>query len=63
MTDKYCRLPRSHYSAHLDGEPIPLRARFMVWLHLRICAPCKRYHRSLVATRDALSELRDKDPP
>lgn len=57
-----CRAARSHFSDHLDGEPLSLGARLLVRMHLTICPPCRRYHRSLAATRDALRDLRDADP-
>jgi predicted anti-sigma-YlaC factor YlaD len=53
-----CRNVRSYISDGLDGEPLPLLVRF----HLRVCPPCRRVHRSLVATREALRALRDVDP-
>lgn len=56
-----CRIARSHISDHLDGQPISTVGRFLLRLHLTICPPCQRYHRSLVATREALSALRDAD--
>lgn len=56
-----CRPVRPYLSDHLDGEPIPFPARLLVRLHLTICAPCRRAHRSLVATREALHALRDAD--
>jgi len=62
MVGRFCRVPRSHFSDHLDGERLPLLVALRVRFHLLICAPCKRYHRSLAATRDALSSLRDRDP-
>jgi predicted anti-sigma-YlaC factor YlaD len=57
-----CRPVREHLSDWLDGEPLPLSVRLTVRLHLSICPPCRRVHRSLVATQDALRALRDADP-
>jgi hypothetical protein len=62
MANRFCRIPRRHFSDRLDGAPVPLLARLMMRMHLRICAPCIRYNRSLEATRDALQSLRDVDP-
>jgi predicted anti-sigma-YlaC factor YlaD len=56
-----CRAARSHFSDHLDGERLPLLGRLLVRLHLAVCPPCQRFHRSLAATRDALRALRDAD--
>jgi predicted anti-sigma-YlaC factor YlaD len=53
-----CRNARPYISDKIDGEPLPLLVRF----HLRICPPCRRVHRSLEATREALRALRDVDP-
>ncbi len=57
-----CRTVRPHFSDHLDGEPLPLVKGLLVRFHLLVCPPCKRVHRSLVATREALGALRDADP-
>jgi predicted anti-sigma-YlaC factor YlaD len=57
-----CRHVRPYFSDHLDGERLPLVIGFFVRLHLRVCPPCKRVHRSLAATRDAVRGLRDVDP-
>lgn len=62
MTDLFCRIPRRYFSDHLDGAKIPFVGRVLVRMHLRVCPQCKRYHRSLAATRDALKALRDRDP-
>lgn len=56
-----CRTARAHFSDRLDGEPLPLVPRVLVALHLTICPPCRRTHRSLVATREALRALRDAE--
>jgi hypothetical protein len=53
---------RPHLSAHLDGQPIPLRVRLWIALHLRVCPACQLTRRSLEATRDALRALRDVEP-
>ncbi len=58
-----CKQARAHFSEHLDGEPLPFAARLLVRLHLLVCPPCRRTHRSLAATRDALASLRDADLP
>ena len=50
-----------HFSDHLDGVPLPLLARAWVRFHLTICPPCRRVHRALVETREALRALRDVD--
>jgi hypothetical protein len=55
---------RPHISDRLDGpleETVPLGTRLLVGFHLMICPPCRRMRRSLSATRDALSALRDVD--
>jgi predicted anti-sigma-YlaC factor YlaD len=56
-----CRPVRAHLSDQLDGEALPLATRLLVRLHLTICPPCRRVHRSLVATQAALRALRDAD--
>ncbi|APR77177.1 Hypothetical protein A7982_02524 [Minicystis rosea] len=56
-----CKLARSHFSDHLDGEPLSLLQRALVRFHLTVCPPCQNVHRSLAATRDALHALRDAD--
>jgi predicted anti-sigma-YlaC factor YlaD len=59
-----CSKARSHFSEHLDGEPLPWKTRLLVQLHLTICPPCRRVARSLEATCEALHALRDeKDDP
>lgn len=62
MTDWFCRDSRRYFSDQLDDQPIPWPRRMLVRLHLRVCPQCIRYNRSLEATRDALSALRDPDP-
>lgn len=57
-----CRIPRRYMSDALDGAPVPWWARPLVRLHLAVCPSCMRMRRSLDATRDALSALRDADP-
>jgi predicted anti-sigma-YlaC factor YlaD len=57
-----CRPVRLHLSDSLDAQPLPLVVGLLVRLHLTICPPCRRVHRSLAATRDALRTLRDIDP-
>jgi RNA polymerase sigma-70 factor (ECF subfamily) len=57
-----CQAVRPHFSDHLDGERLPFFRRLMVRFHLAVCPPCRRVHRSLVATRDALGALRDEEP-
>jgi hypothetical protein len=61
MTDRFCRKSRSYFSDRLDGEPIPFLRGLLVRLHLTVCPQCIRVNRSLVATRDALRALRDRD--
>jgi hypothetical protein len=56
-----CRGARTGFSDHLDGEKLPFWASLKVRCHLLICPPCRRVRRSLDATRDALSALRDAD--
>ena len=56
-----CAAARAHFSDEIDGEPLTLGARLMVSCHLTICPPCKRVHRSLLETREALRGLRDAD--
>jgi predicted anti-sigma-YlaC factor YlaD len=61
MPNSFCRLARRHFSDHLDGARLPLLPRLVVAMHLRVCPQCKRFNRSLEATRDALGALRDVD--
>ncbi len=61
MTNKFCQTQRPYFSDHLDGQPIPFWRKLMVRWHMAMCPLCIRYNRSLVATRDALSALRDAD--
>ena len=56
-----CASVRPHFSDRLDGQAIPFPASLLVRFHLAVCPPCRRVHRSLVATRDALVALRDAD--
>ena len=63
MTDRFCIKQRRYFSDRMDGAEIPFFRRLLVRLHLAICPPCIRYHRSLEATRVALKGLRDQDPP
>ena len=58
-----CRPVRVHLSDWLDGEPLPFFVRLTVRFHLATCPACRRAHRSLSATREALRTLRDVDPP
>jgi predicted anti-sigma-YlaC factor YlaD len=58
-----CRPVRVHLSDWLDGERLPFFVGLTVRLHLAACPPCRRVHRSLSATREALRTLRDVDPP
>jgi hypothetical protein len=62
MTDKLCVNSRAYFSDHLDGVKLPMVRGLIVRWHLLTCPRCKRYQRSLVATRDALRDLRDLDP-
>jgi hypothetical protein len=63
MTDRFCLKQRRYFSDALDGQPIPFFRRLLVRLHLAYCPQCIRVNQSLKATRDALSALRDLDPP
>ncbi len=58
MTDKFCRPQRPYFSDVLDGERVPFWRGLMVRFHLTVCPPCRRYRRSLMATKDALRGLR-----
>ena len=62
MTDRFCVRQRALFSDQLDGERLSWWRRLAMRLHLSICAPCRRVQRSLEATRDALRDLRDRDP-
>ncbi|HWE27961.1 MAG TPA: anti-sigma factor [Polyangia bacterium] len=61
MADRFCVKQRPYFSDRLDGARVPFWRGLLVRFHLRICPPCRRYHRSLEATRDALCTLRDRD--
>jgi hypothetical protein len=61
MADWFCRIPRRAFSDRLDDQPIAWWRVLLVRLHLRVCPHCIRYERSLSATRDALTALRDRD--
>jgi predicted anti-sigma-YlaC factor YlaD len=63
MTFDPCRPVREHLSDELDGEALPLHVRAMMGVHLSICPPCQRTHRSLLAVKEALLALRDEDVP
>jgi predicted anti-sigma-YlaC factor YlaD len=55
---------RPHFSDELDGEldeTLPRSTRVFIRFHLTVCPACRRMARSLAATRDALSALRDAD--
>ena len=62
MTDRFCVKQRALFSDHLDGERLPFWRGLLVRFHLAVCPACKLTQRSLAATRDALRELRDRDP-
>jgi len=59
--DRPCLASRRWFSDQLDGQPLPRWRGLVVRLHLAICPRCRRVARSLEATRDALSALRDAD--
>lgn len=63
MRKHLCESARLHFSEHMDGVPIEGAMRYFVALHLAICPPCKRTYAALAATREALSALKDEDPP
>lgn len=50
-------------SDHLDAEDLPALQRVAVGLHLTFCPMCKRYLRSLEATKRALAALGDLNEP
>jgi hypothetical protein len=56
-----CHGARTGFSCHLDGQKLPFWVSFKVRFHLMVCPPCRRLHRSLDATRDALGALRDAE--
>ena len=62
MAGRFCVKQRACFSDRLDGERLPFWRGLMVRFHLMICPPCRRVNASLSATRDALRELRDRDP-
>jgi predicted anti-sigma-YlaC factor YlaD len=62
MTDRFCAKQRALFSDRLDGQKLPFWRGLLVRFHLTICPPCRRVNRSLVTTREALKELRDRDP-
>ena len=49
-------------SDQIDGQPMPFFSGLLYRLHQRLCPRCRRVERSLLATRDVLSALRDIDP-
>lgn len=63
LIDRLCRGVRPWFSDLLDGEPVPPFIRVQAVLHLTFCPMCRRFHRSLEETRDALRALRDAPPP
>ena len=63
MANKFCEAARAHFSDELDGEPLTPVARAIVSLHLTTCPMCRRFNRSLIATRDALKLLKDEPVP
>ena len=62
MTDRFCVKQRALFCDRLDGEQLPFWRRLARQLHLGFCPPCQAVNRSLAATRDALRDLRDRDP-
>jgi predicted anti-sigma-YlaC factor YlaD len=58
MIDRLCQGVRPVFSDLLDGETIPPLRRVAARLHLTFCPMCRRYQRSLEATREALAALR-----
>ncbi|HTQ04208.1 MAG TPA: hypothetical protein VMI54_10135 [Polyangiaceae bacterium] len=62
MVNRFCSHARRQFSDLLDGQAVPRWSAFVARLHLTICPQCRRVHRSLVGTQDALRALRDADP-
>ena len=62
MTDRFCVKQRALFSDRLDGQRLPFWRGLLVRFHLTVCPQCRRVNRSLETTRDALRELRDRDP-
>ena len=60
--DKRCVKQRALFSDHLDGQKLPFWRALLIRFHLRFCPQCQLTHRSLETTRDALRDLRDRDP-
>ncbi|MBX3192272.1 MAG: hypothetical protein KF819_35105 [Labilithrix sp.] len=56
-----CKHVRAHLSEQHDGELTGWYARY-VWLHSRVCPPCKRTRLALEETVSLLRRLRDEDP-
>jgi hypothetical protein len=61
MANRFCRHTRRQLSELMDGQPIPWWSALYSRFHLSLCPQCKRVHRSLLGTRDALRSLRDTD--
>jgi len=59
VANKFCEAARAHFSDHYDGQPLTVPQRLLVGLHLTTCPLCKRYSKSLLSTREALSLLKD----
>ena len=51
-------LPKSD---SMDAQPLSSWRRLTVWVHTHVCPGCRPVWRSLHATKDALSALRDAE--
>jgi hypothetical protein len=58
--DELCVKQRALFSDQLDGQRLPFWRGLLVRWHLMVCPRCKLVNRSLAATKDALSSLRDR---
>jgi hypothetical protein len=58
---EYCAHVRPLFSEHADGEPLGFTMSALVRFHMLVCPPCRRFRRSLAATREALGALRDAE--
>jgi len=52
----------SHLTTQALDRRLTLSERWGVWLHLRICAACRRFNRQMTLLRQAMRRLRQQEP-
>jgi hypothetical protein len=57
-----CREATSLATEAAEGA-LPRGRRFQLWLHVTMCAACRRYLRQMEMTRAVVSRLARREPP